>query len=295
MRTLRLVTFSPSVLLLCVSMLACSRQQEVPRAVTPKALRQINKREVDAPESASPHYVSAPVIQEKATLKFNVVLDGPVPKREKLKVNGAVCGNLNIQSEKMVVGKGGAIENFLVYFDVRKNKGVKLPKFPVPQKQAVLDNKGCVFVPHILPVRAGQNFVVTNSDAEGHNAKFAFFENKEQNPLVPPKGKTAIPVPNAEIAPTPVSCNIHTWMEAYVVVFDHPYLSISDENGEIEIQDLPVGKLTFKLWHENQARSIDEGVLNGEKGKWRRGNIEIDLKPGMNDLGILKIPADKFK
>lgn len=294
MRTLRLVTFSPVVLFLCVSMLACNRQQNAPSATAQKALGRLEKTDAEVSGSASPHYVSAPATQEKATLKFRVVLDGPIPKREKLKVNGAVCGNLNILSEKMVVGKGGAIENFLVYFDVRKNN-IKLPKFPVPQKQAVLDNKGCVFAPHILPVRAGQNFVVTNNDAEGHNAKFAFFENNEQNPLVPPKGKKAIPVPNAEVVPTPVSCNIHPWMEAYVVVFDHPYLSISNAKGEIEIQDLPVGKLTFKLWHENQARSIDEGVLNGEKGKWRRGNIEIDLKPGMNDLGTLKIPAEKFK
>ena len=245
-------------------------------------------------DSTTPHYVSAPVIQEKATLKFKVLLDGPIPKREKLKVDGAVCGNLNILSEKMLVGKGGAIQNFLVYFDVRRNN-IKLPKFPVPQKQAVLDNKGCVFVPHILAVRAGQSFAVTNSDAEGHNAKFPFFENTEQNPLVPPNGKKVIPVPKAEMTPTPVECNIHSWMKAYVVVFDHPYLSISNEKGELEIRDLPAGKLTFKLWHENQARSIDEGELNGEKGKWRRGNIEIELKPGMNDLGILKIPADKFK
>ena len=58
---------------------------------------------------------------------------------------------------------------------------------------------------------------------------------------------------------------------------------------------MPVGTVTFKLWFENAIRTIDESELNDEKGKWGRGNIEIDLKLGLHDLGIRKIPADKFK
>ena len=93
-----------------------------------------------------------------------------------------------------------------------------------------------MFVPHILPARAGQNFVVTNNDGEGHNAKFPFFENKEQNPLVPPKARKMIPVPKAEPVPPPVECNIHGWMKAYVVMFDHHYLSISNERGGLKFE-----------------------------------------------------------
>ncbi len=78
-------------------------------------------------------------------------------------------------------------------------------------------------------------------------------------------------------------------------MFDRPYLSISNEKGEIEIRDLPVGTVTFKLWLEIALRTIDESELNGEKGKWRRGYIEIDLKPGLNDTDICKTQADKFK
>ncbi|MEC8556820.1 MAG: hypothetical protein VXZ82_17600 [Planctomycetota bacterium] len=64
-------------------------------------------------------------------MKFEVVWGGPIPKREKLKADRAVCGNFNILSEKMAAGKGGAIENFMVYFDVWKYK-IELPKSPAP-------------------------------------------------------------------------------------------------------------------------------------------------------------------
>ncbi len=110
---------------LCPCWLAAGNKKQVPRGAQ-RGLGQLKKKETEVSESASLHFVSAPVIQEEPTLKFGVVLGGPIPKREKLKADGSVCGNFNILSEKMAEGEDGAIENFMVYFDVRINE-IKLP------------------------------------------------------------------------------------------------------------------------------------------------------------------------
>jgi hypothetical protein len=99
-----------------------------------------------------------------------------------------------------------------------------------------------------------------------------------------------------EKAPTKVECNIHPWMSAYVMVFNHPYVGISDGDGKIKIEKLPAGvPLDFKIWHENQDKSIEEVTINGKKEKWVKGSAKMTLKEGVNDLGKVVINIDRFK
>ncbi len=47
-----------------------------------------------------------------------------------------------------------------------------------------------------------------------------------------------------------IKCDAHPWMRAYVYSSRHPYVAITDENGNFEIKDLLPGKYTIKFWHE---------------------------------------------
>jgi len=42
----------------------------------------------------------------------------------------------------------------------------------------------------------------------------------------------------------------HTWMSAYVHVFDHPYVAVSDGKRRFTIKDVPAGRYTLEYWHE---------------------------------------------
>ena len=42
----------------------------------------------------------------------------------------------------------------------------------------------------------------------------------------------------------------HSWMNAYVHVFDHPYYAVTDGKGRFTIKDVPAGKYTLEFWHE---------------------------------------------
>ena len=55
----------------------------------------------------------------------------------------------------------------------------------------------------------------------------------------------------AEAMPMPVNCNIHPFMEAHILVQDHPYMAVSGEDGTFEIKNLPAGKHNFVFWHES--------------------------------------------
>ena len=71
---------------------------------------------------------------------------------------------------------------------------------------------------------------------------------------------------------------------------------ISDEAGKIKIEKLPAGvALDFKIWHETQDKSIEEISLGGKKETWKKGLVQLTLKEGVNDLGVLLIKPDRFK
>jgi hypothetical protein len=97
-------------------------------------------------------------------------------------------------------------------------------------------------------------------------------------------------------APITVGCNIHPWMNAYVVVLDHPFVGVSDEEGVLEIEGLPTGgELNFRIWVEAAQGAIDSVKIDGKQTTWRRNRFDVKIQPGMNDLGTVEIPAAKLK
>jgi plastocyanin len=204
-------------------------------------------------------------------------------------------------SEELLVDPASmGIKNVAFYPDTKKS-GLEAsdvhPDLKKPSdKPVTLDNNQCVFVPHMFVVHPNQTINVLNSDKAGHNANFEFINNEGMNPLIPPGGSKDVKFPLGERTPSRVTCSIHPWMSAYLLMFDLPYAGFSDEKGVLKIEKLPAGKpITFKLWHENMEKSIDEVTIGGKAETWTKGNVELTLKPGMNDLGVVKIKPDKFK
>ena len=192
------------------------------------------------------------------------------------------------------------IKNIVVYPDPKKSGIEATDAHPdlqkAPENSVVLDNIRCVFEPHIFNVRPGQTVNVKNSDTMGHNALFNVFSNAGVNPLIPAGGSKDVTFTKPERAPIPVQCNIHPWMISYMLIFDQPYAGISDATGVLKIEKLPAGKpITFKVWHEKMDKSIDSVTLDGKPVEWKKGLVEFTLKPGMNNLGVVKIKKTEFK
>lgn len=236
--------------------------------------------------------------EDTATLRLKLVLDGKAPPPKKIDGSrDAVCAAFDLFEDKLVVGDDGGIKNVALMYDEKKSKAKPTAAAKViPEAVHKLDNKNCMFEPKVLVTRPGQTIEVFNSDQTGHNANFNFF-NQPVNVLIPVGGSKKIELKKGVEEPSamPVECNVHPWMKAHVIVLDHPYVGVSGEDGVIEIKDLPVGDVTFRVWHEAADGAIDDVTVDGKKQKWGRGRMEITLKAGVNDLGVVKIPAAKFK
>ena len=63
----------------------------------------------------------------------------------------------------------------------------------------------------------------------------------------------------------PFKCDVHSWMNAYVGVLDHPYFEVTAEDGGFEISGLRPGDYVIEAWHERlgtqtQNVTIGEGA-----------------------------------
>ncbi len=187
----------------------------------------------------------------KATAKF----DGERPRRTVLKMDAdQYCATANkkadgspkkVGSEEAIVSKSGMIKNVIVYV----KDGLGDAEFEVPTEKAELDQKGCMYHPHVQAVQAKQPIIVKNSDATLHNIH-SFAQKQKAFNFAQPKQGDEKEVSFARPEIVKVKCDVHPWMSAYVGVFDHPFHAVTEKDGTCELSDLPAGEYTLAAWHE---------------------------------------------
>jgi len=233
---------------------------------------------------------------EWGTLKGRFVLGGDPAAAAALKVDKdvEVCGKHKLVSEEVVVGADKGVANVVVF--VRDKKVKVKPELEAAAKavKPVLDNSNCRFEPHVLFVQAGQEVEIKNSDTVGHNSNIATVKNAPSNNLIPAGGKVTAKFAAEEAVPAQVTCNIHPWMKAWLVVRDNPYAAVSKADGSFEIADLPAEELELQFWHE-KAGYIGEMTIGGKKEAVKKGRMKRKIKAGDNDLGEVVLDAGLFK
>jgi plastocyanin len=149
-----------------------------------------------------------------------------------------------VTSEEVVVNKNGTLKNVLVYV-----KGSVAGKFAAPKDKALFDQLGCVYYPHVLGVQTGQQVEIRNSDNTLHNVHTLSEKNPSFNAGQPIKGhKLTKTFEKAETFR--VKCDVHSWMGAYIGVFDHPFLAVTGDDGSFTLKGVPAGEYTVEAWHE---------------------------------------------
>ncbi len=206
----------------------------------------------------------------------------------------AFCGNKNLIDETLIVNpKNNGIKNVVVYIYTGRG-GVKIPPAQPPGNTRTLAYQDCRFEPHILTMQAGDTLKIINRDPVGHNANVNLFRNGPRSPMIPPSNDQEIRLDKAEPAPMPVECNIHPWMKAYVVILDHPYVGVSNEDGDLLIKDLPEENLTFRIFIEAAKSALTSVKVNGTEHRWSRNRFDYRIKAGENDMGTVTLTADQL-
>ena len=194
-----------------------------------------------------------------------ITFDGKAPKMKPLRMDAdPVCvANNDIQPRKewLVLDENNGVKNVLVFIKESKS-GSFADNYDSPKEAAVIDQKGCVYVPHVLGVMVGQQLDILNSDGTLHNIHALPKVNKEFNKAMPRSKKQMTVTFDKVEAPFKVKCDVHPWMGAFVGVFEHPYFAVTDDSGSYTISGLAPGKYVVEAWHEKLGSQTADLIVD---------------------------------
>jgi plastocyanin len=196
-----------------------------------------------------------------------VVLEGAPPAAKPIDMSAEpFCANLNkapMLPQQVVTGDAGGLANVVVYVKDFPADYIVDAASAVPP----LTQRGCMYDPHIVALRAGQTLEIKNEDQATHNILAMPNQNPKWNrsetPGAAPLEETfAIP----ELA-IPLRCNVHPWMKSYVFVFSHPYFAVTGKDGQFELKNLPPGTYTIEAWQEKYGIQESRVTIGSKESK----------------------------
>ena len=182
--------------------------------------------------------------QGGGTIEVEVKYNG-APVVEKLKVNKDTekCGT-EATIEKVVVGGNKGLAHAVVSVPGAKGQ----PK----AVKAVIDQKGCKFVPHVVAMTPGE-IDIKNSDDILHNIHTYSTANPAIN-KAQPKFKKVMTEKFEKAEVIKMTCDVHSWMLGWVAVVPSGLFGVTDASGAAKIENVPAGKHKVEVWHETLGK-----------------------------------------
>jgi plastocyanin len=209
----------------------------------------------------------SPAPYASSSISGTVSFDGKVPKLGEISMK-ADPGCLNkhseaVYSQALVLGKNKTMANIFV----RVKDGLPKKEYAIPKEPVVLDQKGCMYYPHVFGVMAGQTLKILNSDGILHNIHPLPKKNRKFNLAMPKTVKVTEKVfDKVEEEKFTIKCDVHPWMNAYAAVMSHPYYDVTSEDGMYSISGLEAGTYEIEAWHEKLGTLTAKVTLKaGEK------------------------------
>jgi plastocyanin len=119
--------------------------------------------------------------------------------------------------------------------------------------RAVMDQRNETFVPHVLAITVGTVVDFPNSDKTFHNV-FSYSRPQRFD-----LGRYAVGRSKSVRFDRPgvvrVFCDIHSHMNAFILVFSHRFFDVTDQDGRFRLENVPAGTYTVVGWYEGEART----------------------------------------
>lgn len=208
------------------------------------------------PAAAALLFVNHPPLRAAdagGSVSGKILFKGTPPPARSLPIttDTAICGS-EAQSEDLVVGADKGVRYAVVRL-IGATGTVAEGTAPVE-----LNQKGCKFAPHVLVVNQGAALDILNNDGISHNIHSHSTANAEFNKAQPGfKKKMQQTFDKAERVR--LTCDIHPWMNGWVVVTDKEPVAVTDAAGTFKITNVPPGSYKLEVWHEKlgvQTRDV---------------------------------------
>ena len=157
--------------------------------------------------------------------------------------------------------KRGAVTDAVIYLDGPVPSRATAPSSPV-SIQNRLAQKGQAFVPRVMAILAGTRVEFPNEDPIYHNV-FSVSPAKRFDLGKYSRGKSKS-VTFEKPGRINIYCDIHSNMEAFIVVLSNRWFAQPDASGRFTLPDLPPGRYPIKAWHPDLGeRSLTLEVSEG--------------------------------
>jgi hypothetical protein len=204
---------------------------------------------LSVPRSAAQSGYQAVTVNDGGTITGTVKWTGPVPKIPSLVINKdpEIC-DPQVQKkrdlERLLIASSGGVANTVVFLkDISKGKAMDLP-----EGRQFLNQKTCRYEPHVLLVPDNGTLQLKSSDPVLHTVHMS--GASDYNLPFPFANQTITRTMNRE-GLVDLRCNAgHVWMNAEMLVVNHPYYAVTDEDGSFRLTNVPPGDYEIEAWHE---------------------------------------------
>jgi Polysaccharide lyase family 4, domain II len=184
------------------------------------------------------------------TVSGRVLYTGSLPKPDRVPVHrdSRFCGETVSIDKIQVERASGGIDDVVISLE-----GIGRGKPLVPDKTVItFENRTCRFMPRTNVAVVGSVLEILNRDPILHNTHMRI--DGRSGPtiinVVQPAGVDVI-MKTLQIAGFfDIRCDAHTFMQASMHVFDHPYFAMTDSTGRFEMAQVPPGTYRLRMWHE---------------------------------------------
>lgn len=194
-------------------------------------------------------------VSDGGTIKGQAIWKGAIPDVPPLKVFADLdtCGTEVPSPVLRIDPATNGLQDVLVYLErVERGKAVEPAyRLAMGAHKGELASKSCQFQRPVFPFVRTSPVALINFESVLHNPHFF---NEKHSSLF----NLAMPTPDRELTTTllrargvglRLQCDVHVHMNAWAAAFDHPYFTVTDEQGRFEIGGIPPGSYTLVAWH----------------------------------------------
>jgi hypothetical protein len=180
-----------------------------------------------------------------------------VPKKRR---DAEYCKTKEVPADVVVV-RQGKLEG--VFVSLTGIPGTYAP----PETPVIFDQVDCTYRPRIQGAVAEQVLEVRNEDGTLHNLHgYRGGESWFNRPQIKGAAPMSYDLPDAA-GIIKLTCDVHPWMRAFVVVTTHPFFAVSGADGSFVIDRVPAGRHAISAWHPHYgAKTASVDVSEGSDG-----------------------------
>ena len=223
--------------------------------------------------AVSPSYLLAYTggdVKDGGSISGTVKFAGSAPAPKKLEVtkDKEVCAKGDKTDKSLVVHNGNIEYAVVSITDIKTGK-------KIDAKKINLDQKDCEYHPHVLAFPVGTPVEINNPDGILHNIHSYSKANAPFN-IAQPKFKKTVEVKIEKPEAINVKCDVHGWMNGWLVATESPYVAVTDNSGNFKLTDVPAGTYNVEVWHETLGKTSQKVTVKAKEDA--KANFELGKK-----------------